>query len=117
AGDALAQRPARARRRLSRAADPVPQSPFLARDARAARDRRRSGRLRDSPPAALLPHGHHLTPPTRRPLDADPFPDLRLHPPGAPPAPALRSRLQQLLGTTNSSPARRTGGRTRFTSR
>src|SRR5204862_8187172 len=49
------------------------------------------------PPAALLPYRDRIAPAARRPLDADPLPDLRLRPAGAAPAPVLRARLQQLL--------------------
>src|SRR4029079_809162 len=64
----------------------------------AARPRRAAGRLRALPPAALLQRRAPLPAPDRRQLDERPPRRLRLHPAGAAPAPALRARLQQLLG-------------------
>src|SRR5262249_18989733 len=98
AGDALAQRPARLGRRLPRAADPVPAATHGTGHARAAGAGGRAGGLRDPPAAALLSHGDLVAAPARRPLDERALPGLRLHSTGAAHAPAVRARLQQLLG-------------------
>ena len=57
-----------------------------------------AGRVRGLPAAALLRCCGAVPPPDRRPLDDRALRRLRLRAAGAAPAPALRARLQQLLG-------------------
>ena len=98
AGDALAQRPARARARAARARGAVPALRLLARAARAARGRRGHRRVRRSQPAPLLRGRAPLADPDRRQVDLRALRRLRLRPAGAAPAPAVRARAEQLLG-------------------
>ena len=97
AGDAVALRPARARRRPARARDPVPAPAGDARVPAAARRGRGRARRRPRRPLAVLRAGAALAHRHVGERHVDALRRLRLHPGRALVEPALRARPEQLL--------------------